>query len=171
MKLFKGKKPVAVGLAAGLALGLSGVAFSYWTTGGSGSGAATTSAPTSNLTVDANVADALDLAGTAQAVDLSVTNPNDYSVDLKGDTASIDTGSITCTIGTGDPTSVPDSWFTLSNGAISNDSVTPANQSTPLAQTGHSGLTLKMNDVNEDQDACQGATVAFTITVGSETGN
>jgi hypothetical protein len=171
MKLFQNKKAIAVGLSVGLALGLTGVAAAYWTTGGTGSGSATTDTPTSNLTVNANVATALDLAGTAQAVDLSVINPNAYSVDLKGDTATINTGSITCQIGSATATSVPDSWFTLSSGAITNTSVTPAHQTTALAQTGHSGLTLTMNDVNADQDACQGATVAFTITVSSETGH
>ena len=166
------KKAIAVGLAAGLIAGAGGAAFAYWTTGGAGAGSATTSAPTSNLTVDANVGTALVLAGTAQPVDLSVTNPNGYSVDLAGDHATIDTNSITCQIGTNAAVQVPDSWFTLSSGAITNTSVTPASQNTPLAQTGHSGLTLKMNDdVAADQDACQGATVAFTITVSSETGN
>ena len=170
MQLFKSKKAVAVGLVAGLALGVSGVAFAFWTTGGSGSGSASTSAPTSNLTVDANVPTALSLAGTAQAVDLTVTNPNAYTVDLNGDTATIDTGSIECKIGTNPAVGVPDSWFTLSSNAISNTSVTPADN-TAHAQSGDSGLTLKMNDVNADQEACQGAAVTFSIHVQIETGN
>lgn len=161
------KKAAAIGASVGLAIGLSGMAIAFWTTGGTGSGSATGGVPTSNLTIDANVDSStpLILAGDAQPVDLTVTNGNPYTVDLYGDTATIDTGSIYC-----GATNVPDSWFTLSSGTITNTSVTPADN-TAHAQTGHSGLTLKMNDVNADQDACQGAAITFNVTVASETGN
>ncbi len=42
MKRFFSKKAVAVGLSFGVALGISGMAFAYWTSSGTGSGTAGT---------------------------------------------------------------------------------------------------------------------------------
>lgn len=159
------KKWIAVAVAVPV-LALSGiVAYAFWTTGGTGSGTASTTKPTSNLTVTVSVPTAMTLAGSPEPVDIvSVNNPNGYSVDLQGDTPSINT--ISCGV-----TAVPNAWFTLSSGTISDTTVYPAGALTTNAVPPASGLTLQMNDVNADQDVCQGATVTFTISVGSETGN
>lgn len=157
------KKAVAVGASVGLALGLSGMAIAYWTTGGDGSGSATGGVPTSNLTIDASVATALIPAGDPEAVVLHVTNPNVYSVDLAGDTASIVPGSIECA-----GTSVSDTWFTLAGNPIGGTTVVAAHGSN--VSVSDSGLTLAMNDdPANDQDVCQGAAVTFSLHVVSET--
>jgi hypothetical protein len=159
------KKRIAVAIAVPV-VALGGVvAYAFWTTGGTGSGTASATNPTSNLTVTVSVPAAMTLAGSAEPVDIvSVNNPNGYSVDLQGDKASIDT--ISC-----GGTTVSSTWFTLSNGTITDATVYPASATTTNAVPPASGLTLQMNDVNADQDVCQGAAIAFTITVASESGH
>jgi hypothetical protein len=159
------KKRIAVAIAVPV-VALGGVvAYAFWTTGGTGSGTASTTSPTSNLIVTVSVPTAMVLAGSPEAVDIvSVNNINGYSVDLMGDTASINT--ISCG---GNPVST--AWFTLSTGTITDTTVYPASATTTNGVPPASGLTLQMNDVNADQDACQGAAVTFTILVHSETGN
>src|SRR5438309_11866400 len=106
------KKRIAVAAVVPV-LAVGGVvAYAFWTTGGTGSGTASTTAPTSNLAVTVSVPTAMTLAGTAQAVNIvTVDNSgNGYSVDLKGDHATIDSTSITCKIGAAAPVSVPASW-------------------------------------------------------------
>lgn len=156
-----------VGVGSAIAVAAAGgiVAYAFWTTGGAGSGSASTGTPSSNLTINASETAPLVLNGTAGAVTLSVTNPNNYSVDLAGDTASIVSGSIKC-----GSTSVPDTWFTLSPSKIGGSSVIAAGASnSPVSD---SGLTLALNDdPSNDQDACQGASVTFSLHVASETGH
>ena len=169
-RLFTRKKIAVAAAAAALVAG-GVVAYGFWTTGGTGSGTATGGVPTSNLVVTVTVpaSTPLVLNGTPQAVNIvSVDNSsNAYSVDLKGDTATIDSGSIKC-----GSTTVDNDWFTLSSGTISDGTVYPASTLTTNASPPASGLTLKMvDDTTEDQDACQGAAITFSIHVVSETGH
>lgn len=104
------KKGIAVGVAVPVLAPGGIVAYAFWTTGGSGSGTASTTHPISNLTVTVSVPTAMTLAGSAEPVDIvSVNNPNGYSVDLKGDLASITTTACGAT-------TVPNAWLTLAAG-------------------------------------------------------
>jgi hypothetical protein len=166
VRLFNSKKKalVAAGISIVAVAGIATGAVAFWTTGGSGSGSATTGTPSSNLTINADGPTGLVPDGVAQDLTLHVTNPNGYSVDLFGDTVSITSGSIKC--GT---TTVDDSWFTLDANSVTSHTTIAANDSGDVTP---SGVTLKMNDdVTHDQDVCQGATVSFSLTVASETGN
>lgn len=163
-------KKVVAGLAAAIVTVVGiGTAYAFWTTGGDGSGSATTGSPTSNLTVTGSGPSGLVPNGPAQDLALHVVNPNGYTVSLKDNTVAIDTGTVKC-----DTTTVPDSWFTIDSATITAENIVPANdgEDDGEADLTPSGVTLKMNDdpaVN--QDVCQGAAVSFDLTVTSATGN
>ena len=76
MKRFMNKKVAAIGLAAGLALGVGGAAFAYFNTTGAGDGSATTGSATA--LVISQVAPAvtgLVPGGPAGTIHLSITTP------------------------------------------------------------------------------------------------
>ena len=140
------------------------VAYAFWTTGGHGSGNAVGGVPTSNLTVNGVVdPPPLVLNGSPQNVSLTVTNPNNYSVDLKGDAVSLVPGTLKC-----GSTAVPDAWINV-GGVITSPTTVPAAGSAPLSNL--SGVTASLvDDPSADQDVCQGAPIAFQLSVHSETG-
>jgi hypothetical protein len=156
------KKGIAVGVAVPVLAPGGIVAYAFWTTGGSGSGTASTTHPISNLTVTVSVPTAMTLAGSAEPVDIvSVNNPNGYSVDLKGDPGVDHHHRVRRHNGT-------ERLAYARSGTITDTTVYPASVLTTNTSPPASGLTLQMNDdVSADQDICQAATVTFTISVGS----
>jgi hypothetical protein len=75
MKLFKRKKAVAVGLTAGLVLGLGGAAFSFWTTTGTGQGTASVGTDTQWVVAQTtNVGGPLTPGGPTETIGYTVTN-------------------------------------------------------------------------------------------------
>jgi hypothetical protein len=138
-----------VAMAGGLVL-VGGVAFAYWTQGGSGGGSVTTdSTSTLNISQD-NATD--DVApGVDVALSGTVSNGNDAAVRVGSVSASVTgvtpLGSNTC--------------------ATTNYSITgtaPVNaEIAGHGSTPWSGLSLHFNnDPNNSQDGCKGATVQIT---------
>jgi hypothetical protein len=153
MKRFMNKKVAAIGLAAGLALGVAGGAFAYFVTTGSGSGTGT--------------------AGSASNVTLTQTSityngPGSTTNFLPGDTATV-TWSATSAgnqqVGTVslsnwssnqagcDPTDLPGSFTMIP--VVENQDV--PNGTTALSHSGN----ITFNDLGIDQSACEGATITF----------
>lgn len=131
-----------------VALAGAGVAFAAWTSTGTGTGTATAGSA-SNLVIT-QTASATGLYPTGQvSAPFTVQNPNPYAVTLSGATASnfsVDSGHSGCNVA-----SVSASPITLSD-------VIPAGGTS----SAHNMVVQMANSAN---DACQGATFTFTITV------
>jgi hypothetical protein len=135
-----------VAMAGGLVL-VGGVAFAYWTQGGSGGGSVTTDSTSTLSITQANptgtVAPGVDVA-------LSGTVSN-------GNNAAVRVGSVT-----GQVTAVAPAACAVGNYSITGT----ANVNTEIAGHGSaswSGLSLHFNnDPNNPQDECKGAIVTIT---------
>lgn len=165
MRLHITWKKVAVAAVVPAVAASGIVAYAFWTTGGHGAGFAAGGVPTSNLTVNGQVdPPPLVLNGPPQNVSLAVNNPNNYSVDLKGDSVTMVAGSLAC-----GGTPVPNAWLNL-NGVITSPTTVPAGGAAPLSNP--TGVTASLvDDPGMDQDVCQGAPITFQIIVASETGH
>jgi hypothetical protein len=152
MKLFKSKKAVAVGLTAGLALGLSGAAFGVWSTSGNGSG--TAQALTAVAVTVNPVTGAADLypGGPAGALYLTITNNNPYAVTI----TSVTGGTIT----SNNPTACPSANVSLTGSPWTTSFVVGAN-STSSTDTIPAAVLLS----HGAPDGCQGATFNVPVTV------
>ena len=158
MKIFSSKKRVAaIGVVTAATLVGGGMAYAYWTNGGTGTGTASTGTTTDNLVLTAFGPTGLVPGGAADDLVVNVDNPNTYSVQVSGLPTIIE--SATCKIGAGPTVSVDPAWFQL-GGALAAD-VVPANDALDVG-----GLTLRMLDDADDQNACKGAVVGFVLTVG-----
>jgi hypothetical protein len=153
MKRFVSKKVVAVGVAAGLAIGISGAAFAFWTQGGSGTGSATTGT-TQDITVNELVS-ASDLypGGPAQALSGDFDNPNPGTTHI---------GSVTAALGTL-PSGCVAADFTIDNSAPTGS--TTLTQGNGVGAWG--GLTIQMNETGNNQDACKSATIPLVYTLSA----
>jgi hypothetical protein len=150
--------PVAIALVA--LLMFSGVAYAYWSAGGSGTGTAQAAAGTSNLTVkQTTVLTGMYPGDSAQTISGNFDNPNPGPVYVTTVTASI--GSVTkaggAPAGTCDATD-----FTLGSATATVNAEIPAG----LAKGAWTGPTIKFNDKGAaNQDACKGATVNLTYSI------
>jgi hypothetical protein len=157
MKLFRSKKAVALGATVGLALGLTGVAFSYFTTDGAGSGDASVGTSTSlvihqdDITYSNSATDDILLPGTSATVTFTVDNPSSGHQYL--DTISV-TGVTSDKAGC-NSTAHP-SWFDISDTDVVQTDYAPGDGQ---AVTGD--LTVEFVNQNESQDACKDATLTF----------
>jgi hypothetical protein len=156
MKLFKSKKAVAVGITAGLALGVAGGAFAYFTTSGSGTGNASVGTDTAlvinqdSITYSSAPDDNL-YPGTSATVTFTVDNPSSGHQFL--DTISVT--SVTSDQAGCDSTTEP-TWFDISDTDVVQADYAPGNGQ---AVTGD--LTVGFNNQNVSQDVCKGATLTF----------
>lgn len=175
------KKIAAVAVGA-VALTGTGVAYAFWTTGGSGTGSATVGTDSPVTVVASPDANEVPLVpgGAVNSLKLVVTNPNSYDVSLAGREVTITPGSVKC-----DDVVVPDAWFTLAQGkaTITNPKLAAAAGTAPTATTiTASGLQLQMNNdtrltdgpdadtiADGNQDVCKSATVAFELTIADPT--
>jgi hypothetical protein len=136
-------KRILVGsVFAALVFGAVG-ADAFWTTGGSGSGAATAGTTTNNLTISSASVTGI-TPGSSTPVTVTVTNPNGYSV-------YVDTVSTVIT------TSAP--------GCLATDFTFPAKvMNTTVAALGTVAFTqnLLFADTAANQDLCKGATTTLT---------
>ena len=149
-------KKIAAGIAAGaIVLGGGGVAFAYWTSGGTGAGSASTSAGAANLTL-AQTSTLANLypGGAPQAITGTVTNNADNSAYVTSVTVSI--ASVTPAAGaTG---SCDTSDYTLGGTTI----MAVGKDVASKASATFSGATIAFNNKPANQDACKGATVNLT---------
>jgi hypothetical protein len=166
MKRFMNKKVAAIGLAAGLVLGLTGAAVAYFTTSGSGTGTVTVgTAGTFSVAEGTVTGDALTPGGATDTVPYTVTNHSEGAENLATVTVSVSADGST-------PWSVTNSNGTCSaadfsiNGAPAGQSVAdisaaadiPGTTAGPGANTSSGSVTIQMVDTNLNQDGCQGLT-------------
>ncbi len=118
------KKSAAIMIAALAVIVGGGAAYAYWTAGGSGTGSATTSASTSNVTVvQTSTVTAMQPGDTAQTLSGNFNNPNSGPAYVATVTAAI--GGVTKAGGA--PAGTCDSTdYTLANAAMTVDAEIPA---------------------------------------------
>lgn len=148
---------VLVGAAA-LGLISGGAAFAFWTSGGSGTGSASTGDVSPLTVVQTSTITGLAPGLPAQTLSGTFTNPNSGPVYVSTVTASI--ASVTkaggAPAGTCDATD-----YTLSNAAMTVNAEVLADDSSTW-----SGATIAFNNkASSNQDACKGATVNLSYTV------
>jgi hypothetical protein len=178
MKRFMNKKVIAIGLAAGLTLGIAGAAFAYFSDTGSGTGSGATGSPsTFTIAQDSSTpATGLTPGGPTDQIAYTVTNPNTGFQKVGAVTVAVAANSAT-----GDIESVPGSvasdvtgclavWFTVNNPTQTLNQDIPGTTAggntfdeTVSAQAA-SVTSIQMTNVNSLQNACQGATVGLTFT-------
>ena len=146
----RSKKRTAIILATILTLGGAGVAFAYWTAGGSGAGTATTGESTNfEITSEPAVGD-IAPGNAGQTVDFTVTNPADSPQYLTSVTVAIATGP--------DTPWVPDATCLLADYTAE---VTTAPAYGDIAAGGSvtGTVTVTLDNTTIDQDDCQGQSV------------
>jgi hypothetical protein len=170
MKRFMSKRAAVVGIAVGLTLGMSGAAFAFWTTGGTGSGSAT-AGTTSNISVIQTSATASSLypGGPTESLFGNFTNPNPGGIHITAVIPAVtgvtngnsDVTKPACLTtdfyisGTFGPYTVPPgtnvgAWSGLSIGLVNRDGV--INSPTEISPAAN-------------QDNCKGAIAVITYTV------
>jgi hypothetical protein len=152
-------KKTVVGLAAGaVLLAGGGTALAYWTATGAGTGSASTSAGTSNLTVvqTSTVADMFP-GDTPQSIAGSIANNAKHTAYVNQVVVSISgVTKATGVSGTCD----------ASDYSLVNPTMSVAKEITVGTSTTFSGATIQFNDkANANQDACKGATVNLAYAV------
>ncbi len=146
---------IAVVSAAALAVAIGGgVAYGYWTQGGSGTGSATTGSTTAITVKQTSTVSALAPGLPAQTLSGNFDNPNSGPVYVTSVTASISgvTKAVGAPAGTCDATD-----YTLAGATMTVGAQVPAGN----AQGSWSGATLAFNNKATNQDPCKGATVTL----------
>ena len=153
----KKKKTTIVALALMLVTG--GGAFAYWTTGGAGTGEATTGSTVDITVQQTSTVTAMGPGDAAQTLSGNFDNPNAGPVYVSTVTASID--SVDKAVGA--PAGTCDaSDYTLGSAVMTVNAQVPAG----TAQGAWTGATIQFNNTAANQDACKGATVNLAYTVG-----
>ena len=153
------KRAVAVGAVVSLAI--AAAAYAYWTSTGSGSGSASAAGAQSALTVNQTTTlSAMYPGDSAQTISGTFDNPNSGPIFVHTVTAAI--SSVTKAAGA--PSGTCDATdFTLANAVATVDGEIAAGS----AKGSWTGPTLKFNDkTTTNQDACKGATVNLSYTIG-----
>lgn len=157
--LRKGSKRRVVAATGVFVLG-AGVAFAYWTAGGTGVGSAATGTQSGALTVNqTSTVTAMGPGVAAQTLSGNFNNPNSGPTYVGTVTVSI--ASVTkangAAVGTCDATD-----YTLTGAAMTVNAEVAAGN----AKGSWSGATIAFNDKPAvNQDACKGATVNLTYTI------
>jgi hypothetical protein len=148
------KRVIAVAATTAILLGGAGVAYAYWTAGGSGAGTGTTGTSDPITINQTSVVTNLRPGGAAQTLSGDFDNANDEPVYVSTVTASISSitgGGVTCEV----------TDYTLSNAVMTVDASIPVGS----AQGAWTGATIEFNDKPaENQDDCKNATVNFAYT-------
>lgn len=140
-KLFATKKVVAVSATVALTLGLSGAAFAYFSSTGTGAGTASVGS-SSGIQLSSVLVGPLYPGATATPVTVNIHNPG---------TGAEYVGTISGTVTT--QASCLGSWFTVAPVIFNTDVAGGASTST--------STTVALNDSGTNQDACQGLTMAI----------
>lgn len=145
--------------AAVLVVG-GGVAFAYWTSTGTGTGAATTGTSTAFVvTSSAPTGGPLTPGGPAQTVAFNVNNPSSGIQNL---------ASVTVTIAEGVVAGVPTPWDDVPGCSAADYTIgTPDFDPGDIPAGGDLAgtVTITMNNLGSNQDACKGATVPLLFVV------
>ncbi|HWI30008.1 MAG TPA: hypothetical protein VNT50_00820 [Microbacterium sp.] len=147
------KRLIVIAAATVVLLGGAGIAYAYWTAGGTGTGSATTGTSESITINQTSVITNLRPGGAAQTLSGTFTNANDEPVYVSTVTASIDSvdGGPTCEV----------TDYTLANAVMT------VNASIPIGTNVGSwtGATIAFNNkTGENQDDCKDATVTLAYT-------
>jgi hypothetical protein len=161
MKRFMNKKVAAIGIAAGLTLGMAGAAFAYFTTTGTGTGSGSVGTA-SQVTISGVSTGAVTPNGQTGDVALTVTNPNSgnqfvTSVSLTSVDAfagpnftnpiPVGTGAGQCDTSQFSMVTVTENYDAAHGGptALPNDGVLKMADDTAHAQNGCIGAVLRLN--------------------------
>lgn len=146
-KMFNTKRKIAAaGLTAAIILGTGGVAAAYFTSTGSGNGSATvgTASPW-NVTVDAATGGPLLPGSGTETMGYSISHIGGGVQKLNSATASINPATL--------PAGCSAAWFTADAGTFTDN-----------GDGSYSGtVTVTMNNVNANQNACQGGDVGVIL--------
>ena len=145
MKLFKTKKMAAIVGATVITLSVSGAAFAYFTSIGSGTGTGTVNSSSPWVLTSTAV--------TGLGPNLAAQNIVGSATNALGQKEYI--GTVTPTVTSTSNVGCTSSDFTLTNGVINADTASGA--------TGLNFGTIAFNDRNSDQNACQGVTVNLSF--------
>jgi hypothetical protein len=146
------KRLIAIAATTVVLLGGAGIAYAYWTAGGTGTGTGTTGTSEEITVNQTSVITNLRPGGAAQTLSGTFTNENDEPIFVGTVTASISSIS-----GGGPTCEVTD--YTLSNAVMT------VNAEVAIGEDVGSwtGATIAFNNKPaENQDDCQGATVNFS---------
>jgi hypothetical protein len=146
------KKGVIFGLSAGVALGVTGAAFAYWTSSGTGSGSVATGTTVGVTVVQTTVVTGMYPGEAAIPLVGNFTNTNSGPVKV---------GTVTATLGTL-PTGCVAGDFTITGSGVVNAEIPSG-----TAQGAWSGISIQMNDTAVNQDGCKIQTVPLTYSVSA----
>ncbi len=151
----RGKKRIAIILAAALTLTGAGIAFAYWTSTGTGTGTATTGESVAfEITSEPGVGE-LAPGSAGQTVAFTVTNPGEGTQNLT---------AVTVEIADEDG----DAWVPPA-GCLAADYTAEVTTAPPTGDIAPGGsvdgtVTVTLASTAENQDACQGAAVPLFLT-------
>ncbi len=157
MKRFMSKKVAAIGLAAGITLGLGGAAFAYFTATATGNGNASVGSTVDSTISPITITGAMYPAGPTVPVAFTINNLStgtqkfgQVKVDPSyGSGTGIDGLPALC-----DPT-----WFTFNQSATTSYTIAGLG-------TASDSASLQLNNPGVNQDACQGATPVLHLITG-----
>ena len=158
LKFAKRRGLVLAGVA--LTLAVAGIAYAFWTGGGSGTGSGTAASGVSGLTANQTATlTAMYPGDSAQTITGNFDNPNSGPVYVNSVSVSI----ASVTKAGGAPTGTCDATdFTLANTTMN----VGAEVSSGNGVGSFSGATIKFNNKpTTNQDACKGATVSLSYTI------
>jgi hypothetical protein len=144
-KLSKKRIPVIAGVVV---FALAGIAYAFWSSGGTGTGTAGVANPSAQSVTITQTTPTADLSpGASKTLSGTVTNANSNAVHVDTVTASI--------AGTSDLTNCPASNFDLTTAtATVNQTLAASTGSAPWT-----GVVLRFKETNANQDGCKNVTV------------
>lgn len=151
----RNKKKVA--LATVVIVGIAGIAYAYWTAGGSGTGTADTGTVEEVTVIQTSEVTGLAPGGAAQELAGTFDNPNSGSVYVESVTVEI--ASVTDSLGAViDDCDATD--YTLTGATMTVQAEVLANDTSTWG-----GATIAFNNKETNQNACKNATVNLAYTV------
>jgi hypothetical protein len=156
MRNLSTKAKLVVVAAAGGAVAMSGVAYAYWTTQGSGTGSATAGSDVAGDKIQLTQIGTLTgfyPGSTPQSVMVRATNPAAFSQKV---------GNVTVTVAAAGSCAA-DNW-TVSDAADSFGVLTAGSSSAP---EGQAVATIQLRESGANQDACKGVSPVLTFTSAS----
>ncbi|MCU1588666.1 MAG: hypothetical protein JWN31_2159 [Frankiales bacterium] len=144
MRKLSMKAKIVVSLVAVGCLSLSGVAYAYWTAGGSGTGTSSTGTSTNNLVITNVTVPAL-VPGDTKPLSVNIHNPNSFSVNVNVVSATV---SVTA------PEDCDPTWFHVATQTPDLRVLANGDLSSPT--------TITFDDTTANQDSCKTATLNLT---------